>query len=552
MSLRSDLPPSKSGSPVHWSGDVYDDLGVALLVAALLLVCFLFKDYGITHDEAVQNEYGKMILSYYTSFFQDRSALEYLDLFHYGGFFDFLAAILNTFSPLGVFETRHLLGGVLGVVGLAGAWRLGRLLAGERAGVLALILLALTPPFWGHMFNNPKDAPFASAMLWTTYYLCRLVHEAPTASRSSRIGFGVALGIALGIRAGALLVLFYLGLGLALRLYGLFLRLRSFTVLKREGLAMLRTLIMPLAIAYGVMAVFWPWSYQGLLNPLLALLGFSTLGINIETIMNGQIYSAEHLPATYIPGYLAVTLPEIVLTGLGIGAVLFLLWLKDRRHGLAMPPGTMNLFLTALSALFPLLLFVLMRPTAYNGLRHFLFVVPPLCVLAAVALDNVWERLWAYKHEAGRAFTVVIMGMAVWLAWQMAMLHPHQYIYFNRLVGGVEGADGKWEIDYWSNSLQEAAKSLADFVQSEQEELGGDAKTWKVTVCGHALSAYYYFPQQLVYTKKLDEADFMIMYTVADCQKKFEGRRIALIQRFGVPLAIVKDRRYLSIHGEGR
>ena len=366
MSLKSDLPPQRSGSPLHWSGDVYDDLGVALLVAALILVGFLFKDYGITHDEAVQNEYGKMILSYYTSFFQDTSALEYLDLFHYGGFFDLLAAILNEVSPLGVFETRHLLGGVLGVVGLAGAWRTGRLLGGARAGILALILLALTPPFWGHMFNNPKDAPFASAMLWTTYYLCRLVHESPTASRSARIGFGVALGIAMGIRAGALLMLFYLGLGLGLRLLGLYIRMHSFSVVWRESWVMLRSLAMPLAIAYVVMGIFWPWSYQGLLNPLLALLGFSSLGINVETLMNGRMYSADHLPATYIPGYLADTLPEIVLMGICAGAVLFLLWLKERRHGVAMPAGTMNLFLTALAGLFPLFLFVLMRPTAYN------------------------------------------------------------------------------------------------------------------------------------------------------------------------------------------
>ncbi|MFA6021068.1 MAG: glycosyltransferase family 39 protein, partial [Rhodospirillales bacterium] len=331
MSLKSDLPPVRSGSPLHWSGEVYDDLGIALLVAALLLVGLLFGDYGITHDEAVQNEYGRMILAYYTSFFQDSSALEYLDLFHYGGFFDLLAAILNLFSPLGVYETRHLLGGVLGVVGLAGVWRLGRLLGGERAGVLALVLLALTPPFWGHMFNNPKDAPFASAMLWTLYYLCRFIQESPAPSRSARIGFGIALGIALGIRAGALLMLFYLGLGLGLRLLGLYIRMKNFGLIWRESLVMLRSILMPLGLAYAVMALLWPWSYQSPLNPLQALMGFSTLGIGIETKMGGQVYTADHLPAFYIPGYLAVTLPEIVLAGLGVALVLFLGWLKQRR-----------------------------------------------------------------------------------------------------------------------------------------------------------------------------------------------------------------------------
>ncbi|MDK9722405.1 MAG: glycosyltransferase family 39 protein [Rhodospirillales bacterium] len=552
MSLKSDLPPARSGSPLHWSGEVYDDLGIALLVAALILVGLLFGDYGITHDEAVQNEYGRMILAYYTSFFQDSSALEYLDLFHYGGFFDLLAAILNLFSPLGVYETRHLLGGALGVVGLAGVWRLGRLLGGERAGVLALVLLALTPPFWGHMFNNPKDAPFASAMLWTLYYLCRFVHESPTPPRSARIGFGIALGIALGIRAGALLMLFYLGIGLGLRLLGLYIRMKNFGLIWRESLVMLRSILMPLGLAYAVMALLWPWSYQSPLNPLQALMGFSTLGIGIETKMGGQVYTANHLPAFYIPGYLAVTLPEIVLAGLGVALVMFLGWLKQRRHGLPFPPGTMNLFLTAMAGLFPVLLFVLMRPTAYNGLRHFLFVVPPLAVLAAVALDRLWEMLWRLHHWAGRGFTIVLMGLMVVQAWQMAMLHPHQYIFYNQLVGGVAGAEGKWEMDYWSNSLREATLALADYVDNEQRELGGEPKTWKVMVCGHALSSYYYFPPNLVFTKEQEEADFMVMYTVINCQSYFEGRTIAKIQRFGVPLALVRDRRYMAIRGVGR
>ncbi|TAN50853.1 MAG: hypothetical protein EPN26_09665 [Rhodospirillales bacterium] len=552
MSLKSDLPPKTSGSPLHWSGDVYDDLGIALLVAVLVLVGLLFRDYGITHDEAVQNEYGQMILSYYTSFFQDRSALEYLDLFRYGGFFDLIAAIVNSVSPLGVFETRHLMGGVIGVAGLAGAWRLGRLLGGERAGVLAIVLLALTPPYWGHMFNNPKDAPFAAAMLWTLYYLVRMVQESPMASRSARIGFGLSFGIAMGIRAGAVLMPFYLGIGLGLRLLGLYIRLKSLSLVWREALVMLRSLILPLALAYAVMALVWPWSYQSPLNPLLALVDFANLGINVETLLAGQLVNAAHLPASYIPAYLLVTLPEIVLAGLALAAVQFLFWLNGRRHGLVIPPVVMSIFLTALAALFPLLMFVLMRPTAYNGLRHFLFVIPPLVVLAALALDRLWEALWRYKHEAGRAFAVAVMAAAVFQAWLMAELHPHQYIYYNSLVGGVPGAQGKWELDYWSNSLREAALELSRFLENEQREMGGEPRTWQVTVCGHALSAYYHFSPQLAFTKKLDEADFMILYTVNDCHKKFEGRQIAVIERMGVPLAVVKDRRYLSIHGAGR
>ena len=43
-------------------------------------------------------------------------------------------------------------------------WRLGRRLGGPLAGLIALLLLATCPLYYGHMFMNAKDAPFAVAM----------------------------------------------------------------------------------------------------------------------------------------------------------------------------------------------------------------------------------------------------------------------------------------------------------------------------------------------------------------------------------------------------
>ena len=43
-------------------------------------------------------------------------------------------------------------------------WRIGRRVGGPLAGLIALVLLATCPLYYGHMFINPKDAPFAVAM----------------------------------------------------------------------------------------------------------------------------------------------------------------------------------------------------------------------------------------------------------------------------------------------------------------------------------------------------------------------------------------------------
>src|ERR1044071_9604736 len=148
----------------------WNALSLALLIAAGLVVVLTFADYGVTWDEDVHNWYGYFVLDYYLSLFADRRALHWMDLINYGAAFDMAAAALNKFSPLGVYETRHLLNGFVGVAGLAGCWKFGRVLGGPRAGVIALLLLLLTPNYYGQMFNNPKDIPFATAGVWASNY----------------------------------------------------------------------------------------------------------------------------------------------------------------------------------------------------------------------------------------------------------------------------------------------------------------------------------------------------------------------------------------------
>lgn len=105
---------------------IWHKLAAVVLFAAAILVLLTFTDYGVTWDEDVHNGYGILVLNYYLSLFADQRALHWLDLYHYGAAFDMTAAALNRFSPLGIYETRHLLNGVVGILGLAGCWKLIR------------------------------------------------------------------------------------------------------------------------------------------------------------------------------------------------------------------------------------------------------------------------------------------------------------------------------------------------------------------------------------------------------------------------------------------
>ncbi|PKU24832.1 glycosyltransferase family 39 protein [Telmatospirillum siberiense] len=534
-------------------GLVFHDLARLVLLGVAILVILTYGDYGITNDEEVQNVYGVKLLAFYTSFFQDGSAFNYLDLFRYGGFFDLIAAVLNLFSPLGEYETRHLLGGLVGVVGMAGAWRLGRHLGGPRVGFLALLLLLLTPAYYGHSFNNPKDAPFAAAMVWTLYYLCRVVSAFPSPPLRLVAKLGVALGVALSIRVAAVLVGPYLAVGAGLYLLGLWRETHDFSRIRISLWWLVRRLLPAAVIAYLLMGVFWPWGVMSPFNPFEALRDFSKLPINIDTLVAGIWVKATQVPRDYLPDYLLVNLPEVVLFGLLAAGGSGIAWLFSRLpKGRWFPVDTSvaemrraQILMVTIAAFFPIVFFIFFKPTAYNGIRHFLFVVPPLAVLSAMGIDRVWDLLARTSERLGRFFAVVLTGVLVTQTWVMAQLHPDEYVYYNMLTGGVKGAEGAYELDYWGNSLVEATKDLAEYIAMEN----GDkpiTRVYKVAVCGHRLSAAYFFPEYMEFTKKLDDADFLVAFTQANCHRHFEGRQIISVERFGVALSVVKDRRYLK------
>jgi hypothetical protein len=61
---------------------LWDRLSLGLVLAIIVLVLATFRDYGVTWDEDVHNWYGNFVLDYYLSFFGDRTALHWQDLYN--------------------------------------------------------------------------------------------------------------------------------------------------------------------------------------------------------------------------------------------------------------------------------------------------------------------------------------------------------------------------------------------------------------------------------------------------------------------------------------
>jgi streptolysin S family bacteriocin protoxin len=52
------------------------------------------------------------------------------------------------------------------------------------------------------MFNNPKDIPFAVGIVWSTYYMVRIVPTLPRPPLRLLAKLGAAVGMAMGVRIG--------------------------------------------------------------------------------------------------------------------------------------------------------------------------------------------------------------------------------------------------------------------------------------------------------------------------------------------------------------
>jgi hypothetical protein len=457
-----------------------DDLAILVLAAVAVVAGLTFRDYGLGWDDYTHAEYADLLLRMYGSGFKDTGALSFANLYMYGGGFDMAAALLHKVIPLELFETRRLLGAIVGVIGLAVTWRLGRRVGGPLAGLASLLLLALCPIFYGHMFMNPKDAPFAVAMVILMLGLVRLAEEYPRPAPRTILIIGLGAGLSIGSRILGGLALIYALVGFV----PLFVE-EIRTLGAREALnrfAHVLYVLMPgLVLGYLIMGLIWPWSIIEPNNPFRALTYFSHFFEKPwKEMFDGALVSVPDMPWSYLPTLFALQLPEVLLA-LTIAGVIGTFVVLPRGDVTARRKTI--LLMLALAAMLPLVVATVKRPALYNGIRHFIFVIPPMTVLAGLAF--AWGMNWLKENRRNwqpAAVAVFSFGLLLSLG-EMIRLHPYQYTHFNRIAGTVRAADDRYMLDYWGLAFKQASDGLREQLD-EKQEAPPKGRKWKVAVCG--------------------------------------------------------------------
>jgi len=458
-----------------------DDLAVFVLAAVAVVAGLTFRDYGLGWDDYTHAEYADLLLRMYGSGFRDTAALSFANLYMYGGGFDMVAALLHKIIPLELFETRRLVGAVVGLIGLAVTWRLARRIGGAVAGLAALLLLALCPIYYGHMFMNPKDAPFAVAMVVLLMGLVRLAEEYPHPSPRTILIVGLGAGLSIGSRILGGMAVVYALVGFM----PLFLdeyRTQGAREAVRRFVHVLYVLLPGLILGYLIMGLIWPWSIIEPANPFRALTYFSHFFEKPwKEMFDGALVSVPDMPWSYLPTLFALQLPELMLGLFLAGAIVSVLSLS--RNALTARQKSIVLMLTVAATL-PILIAIVKRPALYNGIRHFVFVIPPMALLGGLAFSWLLDWLKAEHRRSWQPVTVTLFcfGLLLPLA-EMIRLHPYQYTHFNYIAGTVREADTRFMLDYWGLALKQASDGLKDQLD-ERQEVMPEGRKWKVAVCG--------------------------------------------------------------------
>ena len=520
------------------------DLTAALLFAALVvLVGLTFGDYAISNDEEVQQRYGELIVAYYRSGFVDQAVFHFRDLYLYGGLFDIAAVGLEKLIPLDTYAVRHILSALTGIGGLAAVWATARTIAGPRAGLLAAAMLAVCGTWYGTMFNHTKDIPFAAAMMAATYFLVRIGRELPRPRWRLVALFGIFCGAALGIRVLGVFLLAYAGLVVVLHAP---IGRASWRAVVAFGARCAVPFAAACVLAYVIMIAAWPWAALAPLNPLRGFTTFVDLNYPIRTMLDGHVYKMADVPRWYVPTYIAIKLTLWLLVGAGVALVLAVM---PRRAGAATNAAAAanvawrkETSLIAVAALLPLLCEVIVRGPADTGMRHFLFIVPPIAVLAGLGVDGLLRRIEGYHRFAVPAGLGLLLVGLVSNATTLYRLHPDEYLFFNALVGGLQGASRLYATDYWVNIMPEAVADL-EHVLDQTDRGSSRPRHYLVGVCGERLPFEKQADARLQYTRDWSRAEFFIAPTHMNCDQALDGRVVATIERLGVVIGVVKDRR---------
>jgi tetratricopeptide (TPR) repeat protein len=466
-----------------------------LASVGLIAIIILSLGAGNSGDEEFHYKHAENVYKYYTTFGKDSTAAVVTpnyNLPYYGQSVDnFAYFVTHVFNIENIYLTRHIINSIFGWLAMLFVGLIAYRIAGWRAAVISFVIIFLSPRFLGHSFNNLKDLPLATGMIFGIYCIIRFLQEFPKIKIKTIILFIISIGFAISVRFAGILIIAYFGL---FGLIYIFIRNRKQGMLsKNSKREFVKILILGLGISIGgylLAMLLWTFLLKAPIDNLKdTMANMSNFAISIRQVFEGKMQWSDILPWYYTPKFILMTIPIAVIIGIlfypFIGG-----WRKENRF---------TTFIIYLTFIFPIFWIIYQKSNVYGGWRHAMFAYPPMVVAAGLGFNALIDLV---KNKYGKiALTILPFFLLVPPLLHIIRNHPYEYVYFNELSGGMNKAYGNYEMDYYYHSTREASEWVLANAKKSGLETGKKIKvaTW------HTASVNYFF--------RKDTADFQVVFS---------------------------------------
>jgi tetratricopeptide (TPR) repeat protein len=524
--------------------------------AVFLFVFFsmpiISQDFGSTWDEKAHNDYSQLAYNYLTTFGSDTMALaeptssaDYIRQAYryYGEQMNTVAAFSYNWLGTGIYETRHFVNSIYGLIGIIFTALIAFELAGWRAALMAMLFMYFNPGWLGHSMNNPTDIPFATGFAFAGYFLIKVMRSLPKPKFRDLLWLSVGIGIGIASRVGAFLLVAYLGLFLGVNWLDKFRNKEIKPVRLILPYAKILLLVAILGYIFGIL--IWPYALDNpFQHPFQAFAKASENAFytnNVELFDGKRMYMITGAPWYYVFKFMGMGNPLYLVGGLILSILLAI--------PLSKKIGIGQLGMLLFMILFPILYAEYSNINYYNGWRHYLFILPFAIPLASSVYDYLFTLKKPIAIGSALILTVLFLKPTIWIVQN----HPNEYVYFNELTGGLKGAYGNYETDYYSNSCREAAEWIAKQHPKDTLVIGINNETTTASYWAHQINPRLNF----VWTRETEEQklgwDYLILTTRTFSKNELQNGSfppkgtVYTVEAEGVPLAAVIKRENWSM-----
>lgn len=496
---------------------------IFFIIFLILLIVLTYKDYGITWDEKVVLNTSKYFLEKILHFLGIPSNLNsagfqppWYQAQGHGILYDLLQIVVTPFFGEFNFAKYHLIKALFAIPTFIILYLMVNKLLGKTYAFLSLVFLLLFPRFYGHIFTNISDVP--AVLFFSASIYCLLAFINSRQNFWQQVLFGAVMAITVSQR----ILFFYLVL------INFFILFFSEFYSKKTTL---RTLILKFATVTFSFIFFLHLTHPYLItHPIFGLFDVVKISTNLpwyaSVLYDGKFILASALPPDYLVKSMLITIPESIIFLFAAGNLYLLYKLFKVREKLE---NRLIYFYLLLIFYIPLVMNLILRPVIYDSWRHFMFLTFPIIIVACFGLKFVLNL----KNKIIKSTLIILIVINLgFVIYEMVSLYPFEYIYYNSFVGGLPGAYGKYETEYFGESYKEATQW---FIKNIND---GHSK-YKIKTEGDPLSSYYYFTKNMIWTADTNQADYVFSFTRWNLHKLYPGKIVHTIERRGVPLVFI-------------